>query len=262
MRGMSRLAAAGLLSLALGVALGGCDCGGDLSGDRDGGYRLRDTNDRADRTVIAYDGDTGGCGTLVAAIRDFRADHPDFEDYLGSLRGIVQADLGRDRLPIYAPDGPTEVTTGRMEFDQWYRDVPGANIRFMVPIPLAETSPGTYVFDDSDFFPLDGIGWGEEIDGHNFHFTTEIHSSFTYRGGEVFTFRGDDDVWVFVNHRLALDLGGVHGAEMGTVDFDAQAVDLGITVGFTYDFDVFHAERHTVESNFRIETSIDCFGPI
>ncbi|GMU63116.1 MAG: hypothetical protein AMXMBFR34_48790 [Myxococcaceae bacterium] len=66
-------------------------------------------------------------------------------------------------------------------------------------------------------------------------------------------------MWVFVNRKLALDLGGVHGAESGTVDFDALAPSLGLTVGQTYPFDVFHAERHTTESNFRIETSIECF---
>ena len=72
------------------------------------------------------------------------------------------------------------------------------------------------------------------------------------------TFTGDDDVFVFVNGKLALDLGGVHGPEAGTVDFDAQAGDLGITTGNVYTLDVFHAERHTSMSNFRIETSIDC----
>ncbi|MBC8071568.1 MAG: hypothetical protein IAG13_24795 [Deltaproteobacteria bacterium] len=34
---------------------------------------------------------------------------------------------------------------------------------------------------------------------------------------------------------------------------------LGLTVGETYAMDIFHAERHTNESNFRIETTIECF---
>jgi fibro-slime domain-containing protein len=43
---------------------------------------------------------------------------------------------------------------------------------------------------------------------------------------------------------------------------DALAGQLGITVGQTYPMDIFHAERHTSESNFRIQTTIECFTPI
>jgi len=63
---------------------------------------------------------------------------------------------------------------------------------------------------------------------------------------------------VFANNRLALDLGGVHGAETASIDFDASAQTLGLAVGSTYHLDVFHAERHTTESHFRMSTTIDC----
>ncbi len=247
----------------------GCDCSDDLGSGRDGGG-IDGGGDASRRDGALTDGaarDGGGgidggstCTDLMATIRDFRADHPDFEANIGSMPGLVEDALGSDNKPVYAPAGPTAVTAGQAEFDQWYRDVDGINMRFAIPIPLTETSPGVFVFDDPEFFPIDGMGWpGEELLGHNFHFTTEIHAAFTYRGGEVFTFRGDDDVFLFINGRLALDLGGVHGPEEGTVDFDAMADQLGITAGETYRFDIFHAERHTSESNFRMETSIECF---
>jgi len=59
--------------------------------------------------------------------------------------------------------------------------------------------------------------------------------------------------------RLAIDLGGLHQAREATADFDALANQLGIERGKHYTMDIFHAERMTSESNFRIETSIDCF---
>ena len=92
---------------------------------------------------------------------------------------------------------------------------------------------------------------------HGLLFTTEAHTAFTYVGGEVFTFRGDDDLWVFVNGKLAVDLGGLHQQQEETIDFDANRTRLGIEVGQTYPMDIFHAERHTSESNFRIQTTID-----
>jgi len=90
---------------------------------------------------------------------------------------------------------------------------------------------------------------------HNFVFTTEIHTQFTYQKGQKFTFRGDDDVFVYVNGSLAIDLGGIHMPQEQTIDLDT----LGLTEKSVYPLDVFQAERYGVGSNFRIETSIDCF---
>jgi len=91
---------------------------------------------------------------------------------------------------------------------------------------------------------------------HNFSFTTEIHTQFAYNGGETFKFQGDDDVWVFINGKLAVDLGGLHPAMLGTVSLDTSATMLGIQKGSVYDLDLFHAERHTDKSTFRIDTNL------
>jgi fibro-slime domain-containing protein len=67
---------------------------------------------------------------------------------------------------------------------------------------------------------------------------------------------GDDDLWVFVNGRLAIDLGGLHPPASSTLDLDAAASALGIVAGQQYSLDLFHAERHTEASNFRVDTTL------
>lgn len=198
--------------------------------------------------------------TLVATVRDFMQSHPDFEYVIEIDPGIVQSMLGADGKPVYA-GGTTGTTTGQANFDQWYRDVAGVNMNLPTEIALVDQGDGTYVYDNPAFFPIDGQGFGDEGNSHNYHFTLEMHTQFVYQGGEVFTFRGDDDLFTFINGRLGIDLGGVHGPLEGSIDLDAMAGALGIVPGGTYDLDFFFAERHTSESNFRIETTIGCFQP-
>jgi len=149
-------------------------------------------------------------------------------------------------------------------FAQWYTTVAGVNMEVPGELTLTETPPGSgvSVYDSTSFFPIDMKGFGNTPgQSHNYAFTTEIHLRFTYQAKQKFTFRGDDDLWIFVNGKLALDVGGQHQALEGTIDFDLQAAALGITVGSGYPMDIFHAERQTTDSNFHIETNIRCFEP-
>jgi fibro-slime domain-containing protein len=162
-------------------------------------------------------------------------------------------------------DPPTHEIQSAATFAQWYNTDQSINMEIPLELPLTEdpNRPGTYVYDNAEFFPLDGQGFGNTPgEAHNYHFTTEIHVKWLYEAEQVFSFRGDDDLWIFVNNRLALDVGGAHQALLGTIDFDARANELGITAGQTYQMDVFHAERPTFESKFRIETDSSCFEPV
>lgn len=201
---------------------------------------------------------------LEATIRDFQETHPDFEpDVNGEDYGIVAEDLGADRLPVYADAvGSTPTTTGKQNFDQWFRDVPGVNqsTSFVIPLQPVPGDEDVYAYDNGAFFPIDGQLFGNQGRRHNYHFTVELHSEFLYRGGERFTFRGDDDIWVFLNGKLAIDLGGLHSELTRTVNLDTRAEQLGLEPGNVYSFDLFFAERHTVESHFRIETTISEFA--
>jgi fibro-slime domain-containing protein len=230
--------------------------GGDLFGTSSGSAGTGDTTS----------GGAGGKGScdpkLVGIIRDFKlftnGGHPDFEHYTGDgQKGIVKFDLGPDHKPVYAPGGPTANTTGKTEFDQWYRDVPGVNFTIPLTIPLTADAAGIGTYDSQEFFPIDNQGWGNEGLDHNYGFTYELHMVFQYSGGEVFSFTGDDDLWVFVNNRLAIDLGGLHSAQSDSLDVDAKAALLGLTKGQQYALDLFQAERHSTGSHFKVQSSLN-----
>jgi fibro-slime domain-containing protein len=264
-------------------------CGGEDSGSKSDSLDSQGGPpgpDLASQDVLVDDDGTGsgapggaGGGSACAPnftgiVRDFTRSHPDFEAYSGPdiSPGIVREDLGDDQKPVYNEDSRymTEVdgelayvhddygqqTTSKAAFDQWYRTVEGVNREFEYALPFDDDDAGRLVFDSNSFFPIDGRGYGNEGNEHNFLFTFELHTEFTYQGGEVFTFTGDDDLWAFINGKLAVDVGGLHPARSATVDLDEEAERLGIEIGQTYPLDLFHAERHTNQSNFRIETNI------
>jgi fibro-slime domain-containing protein len=197
--------------------------------------------------------------TLTGTVRDFKpytqGGHIDFENACcGSDPYIVTGTLGPDGKPVYDGAGSWS-THGATAFNQWFNDTPGVNIPMQYSITLSNGGSGNvYTYSSSEFFPLDGLGWGDsECCGHNYSFTYEIDSKFTYAPGQVFSFSGDDDVFVYINGVLVINLGGVHGTESQSVFLDT----LGLTAGNNYDLNFFFAERHTTGSNFTMQTSIE-----
>ncbi len=150
-------------------------------------------------------------------------------------------------------------------FHQWYRDVPGVNLSKQVSITLLrDPQTGNYVFDDrtdptysrlGGFFPINDDLYGNYENNRNYHFTFELDTTFTYHAGQnqVFTFDGDDDVWVFIDGKLVIDLGGLHNRMEQTVELDRLN---WLEDGRSYSLKFFFAERHTSDSNFRMETNI------
>jgi fibro-slime domain-containing protein len=192
--------------------------------------------------------------TLSGVVRDFLPDGQEFEGPIDGLRtGIVLPTLGVDNKPVYNPLETAPSVVSAATFNRWYNTIPGVNIAIPLAITLTETAPGIYSYSNNAFFPIDGQGFGNYASwGRNYHFTFELLTRFTYQSGQNFTFSGDDDLWVFINKNLVIDLGGVHGAIRRSVNLDG----LGLILGQDYDLALFFAERHTTSSTFNIQTSI------
>jgi fibro-slime domain-containing protein len=124
------------------------------------------------------------------------------------------------------------------------------------------------------------VGTVKPITGmmRNFYFTSQVRYLFHYAGGETLSFYGDDDVWVFINGHLVLDLGAPHERLQGSVsltgpsaDYAIQSQDvltkaitsiakgtvtgLDLAAGSTYEIAVFHADQHPRESNYELTVS-------
>jgi fibro-slime domain-containing protein len=191
--------------------------------------------------------------------------------------GLVQATLGPDQTPVYAgPAEGTQTTTGPANFATWFHDTPNVNMGQNLTLqferdPSKPNDPNAYYYDSSTmgcgatrcpgFFPIDGQLLMNEGNPHNYHMTFELNLQFKYHAGAVFTFIGDDDIWVFIDNKLALDLGGTHNEVTGQIMLDT----LGLTEGQTYGLAFFWCERHVTGSNLRIETSLEvtsCGNPV
>jgi fibro-slime domain-containing protein len=190
---------------------------------------------------------------------------------------------GDNRGPVLATDMPSTLSkcySPADRFPEWFSDKPGINRAFLAEMRFSwDEAKGAYVFGDKTFFPIDdggaftkvdpagpgtfghlqtGIVDGVDLSKHNYGFTMEMNTFFLYHEGQgqKVSIQGDDDIWLFLNGKRVVDLGGVHQLQSADASLDSLKGMLGLEDGTTYPFDFFFAERHTASSSCTITTDL------
>ncbi len=186
----------------------------------------------------------------------------------GNLTGLVKSDLNSDTLPMPTDAAQADCEAGNVT--DWFKPNAANDNKFCIDLEMPLNSDGVFEIDRSQdaggFWPIDDFDNSNNMIGepiinrngnysHNYHYCMKTSTKFTYSKGQEFTFTGDDDVWVFIDGKLHLDIGGVHDEQMGMIKLDTIFDD--DAVGSQHDFNLFYCERKTGASNLKIQTDID-----
>jgi len=195
---------------------------------------------------------------LTAFIRDFRKT----DTALGfGLNVATNSDDGQSIVSspladtaIRKPTLRTGVTASinSATFDTWWADAPDST--YQVSYSMVFSTRGQtdfWVFDRSNFYPIDNRGYGNEGDANNNYFTMSFSTQFLAVRAMALTFASADDMWIFVNGVLQTDaLAGIHARRQTTITLPEALYPVGQLIRL----DVYYAHRSSQRApSIRIE---------
>jgi fibro-slime domain-containing protein len=195
------------------------------------------------------------CGNFGAELLDSSGNPIPCTSKYASTTNCTEKDaLGEEMLKCYISNGSYSATyiVAKVDGNPLFFPVDGDDFTPATERAAAQIPP---LYDPMATWPYDLDASGNKR-LHNFSFTSEVRYWFTYEAGQTYQldFVGDDDVWVFINKKLAVDIGGIHTPVSGTISLDAAAAARlgGMSDGNVYEVAVFQAERQTTSSSYKL----------
>jgi len=199
---------------------------------------------------------------ICQTFRDLNESHADMQlnlqDY-DLVTGIVQTTLGSDETPVLSTVSHPTVQDATSFYD-WYHDTDNnCRVDRVLEYTFTPGESSYELIDDGSYFEMDGVCFGNEENKHNFHFTEALKvCTVAHEATVTLSASSDDDLFVFVNGDLQIDIGGVHEEE--TQYYNSYDNDHGTAFNFT----IFYAERHTTEAVLRLTFAglnfVECCG--
>ena len=229
-------------------------------------------------SVMYFDQKQDECVNLYDTARNETLKARQFEwsscgyHYKDVEKGLVSYELNEEKYPVFTA-GKLTANRGLNKAERWYTAVEGRSANYLGTLGLKyEKEEADFYFYRENFYPLDEVKFSEgdsvNKDGHNHLFTMNFAVPFTVLSGgsELFEITADDDTFVYVADKLAIDMGGTHDTMTGRFvihddgevyagvgNEDLAYTGIKLTEGEGSMVRIFHADRDADSSTFGVK---------